>query len=90
MLFNAAQYLVFLPIVVMGYYFLPNKIRYVWLLAVSYYFYMQWNALYILLLMFTTITTYIGALGINKWAEARKETEAFKLGESKSYYLHYS
>lgn len=58
MLFNTAQYLFFLPFVVLIYYILPVKIRHIWLLGVSYYFYMQWNALYVLLLVFSTITTY--------------------------------
>lgn len=59
MLFNTTQYILFLPIVVAVYYLLPKKIRYVWLLIVSYYFYMQWNALYITLLFSCTLLTYV-------------------------------
>ncbi|MEZ3490706.1 MAG: hypothetical protein K1W38_00035, partial [Lachnospiraceae bacterium] len=60
MLFNTVQYLIFLPIVVLIYYILPPKVRYVWLLGASCYFYMQWNKVYLLLLLFCTIVTYTG------------------------------
>lgn len=49
MLFNMTQYLLFLPIVAVAYYSLPIRVHYIWLLGVSYYFYMQWNPLYNLL-----------------------------------------
>lgn len=51
--------MVFLPIVIFIYYCLPKRFRYIWLLAVSYYFYMQWNPLYVLLLFSTTAITYL-------------------------------
>ncbi len=66
MLFNTMQYFVFLPIVVFIYYILPQRVRYVWLLAASYYFYMQWNPLYIVLLFFSTCITYTGARVIGR------------------------
>lgn len=58
MLFNTPQYILFLPIVVLVFYCLPKKVRYIWLLIVSYYFYMQWNPLYITLLFSCTFLTY--------------------------------
>ena len=62
MLFNTVQYLLFLPIVVLLYYLLPAKARLLWLLGVSYYFYMQWNPKYVLLLFSCTVITYAGGL----------------------------
>lgn len=59
MLFNSLQYFIFLPIAVLGYYVLPKKCRCVWLLIVSYYFYMQWNPVYITLLLSSTLLTYV-------------------------------
>ncbi|MBD5492343.1 MAG: MBOAT family protein [Lachnospiraceae bacterium] len=59
MLFNTPQYLFFLPIVVLVYYCLPKKVRYIWLLITSYYFYMQWNPLYVTLLFSCTFLTYL-------------------------------
>lgn len=62
MLFNSYQFLVFFPVVVLVYFIIPRKIRYVWLLIASYYFYMSWNAKYALLLLTSTAITYISGL----------------------------
>ena len=62
MLFNSLEFLVFLPIVLVVYFIIPVKIRYLWLLAASYYFYMCWNAKYILLILTSTIITYLSGL----------------------------
>lgn len=70
MFFNSVQFLIFFVITVLAYYILPKQIRYIWLLVASYYFYMQWNAVYILLLFGCTVVTYLGGLYI----EAKKQT----------------
>lgn len=62
MVFNSMQFLVFFPIVFMIYFLLPLKIRYVWLLVSSYYFYMCWNPKYALLLLFSTAITYLSGI----------------------------
>ncbi len=62
MLFNSMQFLLFFPAVLLVYYILPEKIRYLWLLAASYFFYMCWNAQYALLLLYTTAVTYCSGL----------------------------
>ena len=62
MLFNSFDFLVFFPIVVLLYYIIPKKFRYLWLLAASYYFYMCWNAEYALLLLASTVITYVSGL----------------------------
>ena len=46
----------------MIYYILPRKVRWVWLLVTSYYFYMGWNAKYALLLLTSTAITYVSGL----------------------------
>lgn len=66
MLFNSYQFLIFLPIVLLIYYFFPRKIKYIWLLITSYYFYMCWNPEYSLLLLASTVVTYLGGLSIEK------------------------
>lgn len=68
MLFNTPQYILFLPFVVLLYYCFPKKVRYIWLLIVSYYFYMQWNPLYVTLLFSCTLLTYVSALIIEKFS----------------------
>ncbi len=62
MLFNSLQFLIFFPIVVLIYYIIPSKYRHIWLLAASYYFYMCWNVKYIILLLLSTIITYLCGL----------------------------
>lgn len=72
MLFNTVEYILFLPIVVFVYYLIPAKIRYIWLLAVSYFFYMCWNPLYIVLLLFCTVITYSGGLCMEKYENSKR------------------
>lgn len=58
MFFNSYQFLLFFPIVVCIYYLIPHKIRKIWLVISSYYFYMSWNPKYIVLLLFVTLISY--------------------------------
>ena len=66
MLFNSIDFLIFFPIVVLVYFVMPKKIKYLWLLAASYYFYMCWNARYALLILSSTGITYASGLLIEK------------------------
>ncbi|MBR6664547.1 MAG: MBOAT family protein [Lachnospiraceae bacterium] len=76
MLFNSLSFLIFFPIVVLLYFVIPPKVRYIWLLLASYFFYMGWNAKYALLLLFSTVVTYGAGLLLYKWREkpGRKKT----------------
>lgn len=65
MLFNSFSFLIFFPIVLLIYFIIPKKIRYIWLLVASYYFYMCWNAKYALLLLASTVVTYLAGLFID-------------------------
>ena len=60
MLFSSLAYLVFLPVVALFYFLLPKPVKNPMLLAASYYFYMNWNAVFALLLLAATAVTYIG------------------------------
>ena len=62
MLFNSFSYLIFFPVVVLLYFAIPYKARYLWLLVASYYFYMAWNPKYALLIALSTILTYASGL----------------------------
>lgn len=66
MLFNSSDFLIFFPIVVLIYFAIPDKVKYLWLLAASYYFYMCWNAKYALLLLTSTAVTYVCGLLLEK------------------------
>ena len=59
MLFNSVHFLIFFPIVVLIYFIVPRKLRYLWLLAASYYFYMCWNVKYIVLILSSTLVTWL-------------------------------
>ena len=66
MLFNSLEFLIFFPIVVLAYFLIPQKVRYLWLLGASYYFYSCWNAQYALLMATSTVITYASGLFIDK------------------------
>lgn len=66
MLFNSYQFLVFLPIVCLFAFLLPPKAQRYWLLIASYYFYMCWNAQYALLMLFSTLVTYLSGLWVDR------------------------
>lgn len=59
MLFNSTDFLIFFPIVVLLYFLVPQKLRRLYLLLCSYFFYMCWNARYALLLLASTAVTYL-------------------------------
>lgn len=71
MLFNSLDFLIFFPVVVLIYFIIPKKIRYIWLLVASYYFYMCWNARYALLIGVSTLITYISGLLLRKAKKIR-------------------
>lgn len=66
MVFNSVDFLLFFPIVLFVYFLIPKKVRYVWLLIVSYYFYMSWNPKYAVLIALSTVITYLTGIGIGK------------------------
>jgi len=66
MQFNSVDFILFFPIVVIIYWAIPERLKNIFLLIASYYFYMCWNAAYGLLLFFCTLVTYIGAILIEK------------------------
>ena len=72
MTFNSWQYLLFLPVVVLVYFLLPHKVRWIWLLAASYFFYMMWNPWLAFLILGTTIVAYGAALLMRKDPKRKK------------------
>lgn len=71
MLFNSVDFLVFFPIVTLIYFLVPRKLRYLWLLAASYYFYMCWNVKYAALLFFSTVSTWAAGWLVGKAKQDR-------------------
>lgn len=72
MLFNSVGFLIFFVVVTAVYFLLPQKVRYIWLLLASYYFYMQWNPIYVFLLLSCTLLTYFSGIIID--ANKNKKT----------------
>ena len=66
MLFNSLQFVWFFPLVVLIHFALPQRFRWIWLLAMSYYFYMCWRANYALLLLGSTALTFATGLLIGR------------------------
>ena len=66
MAFNSLVFLIFLPLVVLIYYLLPHKVRYIFLLVASYVFYAFNNIWLIFLILSTTLVAYLCSLGMNK------------------------
>ena len=62
MLFNSIDFMIFFPIVLAVYFIIPGKLREIWLLIASYYFYMSWNPVYALLMAASTAVTFCFAL----------------------------
>ncbi|MCF0187189.1 MAG: MBOAT family protein [Bacteroidaceae bacterium] len=71
MLFNSLSFAIFLPIVFLVYWALPHRLRWVLLLIASYYFYMSWNAKYVVLILGTTAVSFAAALLIEKFEGVR-------------------
>ncbi len=66
MLFNSIEFVLFLPIVIIFYYLIPSKYRWILLLTASYYFYMCWKIEYIILIITSTLIDYFSALQMEK------------------------
>lgn len=64
MLFNSFQFFVFFPTVVLVYLIIPKRIRFLWLLAASYFFYMCWSIKYGFLLLFITTITWLCGISL--------------------------
>lgn len=66
MIFNSLNFLIFFPIVIIIYYLIPYRFRWGFLLLASYFFYINLNPFYVLLLAGVTLTTYIFTLIIDQ------------------------
>ncbi|MBB6110910.1 D-alanyl-lipoteichoic acid acyltransferase DltB, MBOAT superfamily [Mucilaginibacter lappiensis] len=73
MLFNSLLFLLFFLVVTSAYYLLTPKLRWIWLLLVSCYFYMYFKPVYILIILFTIVIDYIAGLLIEKAQGSNKK-----------------
>ncbi len=78
MLFNSIDFLLFFPIVAIVYFVLPGKVRHIWLLLSSYYFYMSWGRKQGLLLLGVTCLTYLAGIWIERAGQAGDKEIKYK------------
>lgn len=86
MLFNSFSFLVFFPIVIGIYFLLPKKVKQLWLLVASYYFYMNWNAVYALLILGITVIGYVGGILLER-ADARGDSQNADVQRKRKFYM---
>lgn len=74
MLFNSFAFLIFFPIVCILYYAIPTvKYKNMFLLLASYYFYMNWKPIYAVLILTSTVLTYVCGLLVEKYANNHRK-----------------
>jgi alginate O-acetyltransferase complex protein AlgI len=66
----------FLPLVVVGYYFLPKKYRNAFLLLASLGFYAWGEPVYVFLMLFSIVMDYIFGLCVQRYKEQKKDSAA--------------
>lgn len=81
MSFDSVNFLLFFPVVALAYYLIPegiggkskngenkNRINFksIWLLLASYYFYMSWNPKYAVLIILSTVITFVCGLMLDR------------------------
>jgi len=77
-IFNSLHYLFFLPLVTLLYYLLPVRSRWILLLIASYYFYMVWEPIYIVLILISTLVDYYCGIKMGE-LHTKKERRPFML-----------
>jgi D-alanyl-lipoteichoic acid acyltransferase DltB (MBOAT superfamily) len=73
MLFNSIEFLIFFPFVVILFFVIPHKFRWLLLLAASYYFYMCWKPEYIFLIIASTLIDYYAGLKMGAVESVRRK-----------------
>ncbi|HQN99013.1 MAG TPA: MBOAT family O-acyltransferase [Bacteroidales bacterium] len=73
MTFNSLPFLIFLPIVVITYYLIAPRWRWIMLLAASYLFYMWWNPAYIILILFSTLINFYSSHAIERHSSKQQK-----------------
>ena len=66
MSFAVVGYFAFLLIGLVLYYVLPKKIRWIWLLALSYIYYFTFSIKTSIYMVFTTVVIYMGGIWLDK------------------------
>ena len=85
--FTSLHYFLLLVVGVVVYYIIPKKIRWIWLLILSYYYYMSFEPKVVLVLVFVTLVTYGATIWLSRINDSYKikikEAEDLKDNEAK-------
>lgn len=66
MLFNSTEFLLFLPVAILFFFLTPHRFRWLVLLVASYFFYMSWEAKFIILILISTVVDYLVSLKLDQ------------------------
>lgn len=73
MLFNSIEFWVVFVFALLLYYVIPKKLQWAYLLLASYLFYLKSDAEYFLLLVASTVLTYVTGRLLEKWEQATRK-----------------
>jgi alginate O-acetyltransferase complex protein AlgI len=79
MLFNSVEYFVFLPIAAVVFFALPVRVRWLWLLGASWFFYGSYSPPYLALFIANTAVAYVAGLLLER-AQATRVRRAVAFG----------
>lgn len=74
MLFNSIQFVIFLPLVILLYFMMPHRFRWMLLLAASYVFYMSWKVEYVFLIFASTLIDYYMGILMERKPDRKSKT----------------
>ena len=72
MSFNSLSFVLFFTAVLVLYFSIPHRFRWILLLAASYYFYMCWKIEYVVLILAATLVNYLCGLQMGRTADRGK------------------
>jgi len=72
MLFTSIEYLLFLPLIMVAFFCLKHRSRWVLLLLASYFFYSYWRLDFLLLVLVSTVIDYWAGLRMGRHKEKKK------------------
>ncbi len=70
MLFNSFEFMLFLPIVFIGYWFIFRQLRWqnLFVVLASYLFYGWWDWRFLILIALTTLLSYLSGIAIERYS----------------------
>lgn len=72
MALTSMEFLLFVLIAVAGYYLIPGRFQWMWLLGFSYLYYVSNGVGLLGYLLVTTLTTYLAGICLEKWEDKKK------------------